>query len=162
MAEYAAEIVGFAVVLFVLGKWVVPVLNRGMTQRQEAIRAQLAEAEEAKKRLAASQEEYDKALAEARQEAERMRERAEEQSVAILEEMREQAQTEARRIVQQAHQQIEADHQQALNELQSTVGRLTAGLAGRIVGEALKDDARQSRVIDRFLDEVEDRTRVGA
>ena len=75
--------------------------------------------------------------------------------------MREQAQAEARRVVEQAHQQIEADHQQTLNELQTTVGRLTAGLAERIVGESLKDDARQGRVIDRFLDEIEDRARAG-
>ena len=162
MIEYITEIVGFAVVLFVLGKWVVPVLNKGMTQRQAVIREQLEEAEEAKRRLAGAREEYEKALAEARREAERMQETAQEQSVAILAEMRDQAQIEARRIVEQAHQQIESDHQQTLNELRATVGRLTAELAGRIVAESLKDDARQGRVIDRFLDGIEERARVGA
>jgi F-type H+-transporting ATPase subunit b len=160
MVEYITELVGFAVVLFVLGKWVVPVINKGMTQRQDAIRQQLEEAEEAKRRLAAAREEYERALDEARQEAERLEESAKEQGEAILVEMREQAQAEARRIVEQAHQQIEADHQQTLNELHATVGRLTAGLAGRIVEESLRDDALQGRVIDRFLDDIEDRARV--
>jgi len=162
MIEYITEVVGFIVVLLVLGKWILPVVNKGMTQSQNAIREQLEEAEEARKRLAASQEEYDKALAEARKEAEHLRERAQEQSKEILVEMREQAQAEARRVVEQAHHQIVADCQQTLNELQATVGRLTAELAERIVIESLDDGARQGRIIDRFLDGIEEGTRVGA
>jgi F-type H+-transporting ATPase subunit b len=159
MVDYITQLVGFAVVLFVVGKYLVPFINRAMIQRQEAIRKQLDEAEEAKRRLATAREEYERALAEAREEGRRLQESAKEQAEAIVVEMREQAQVEARRIVELAHQQIDADHQQALNELQGTAGRLTAGLAERIVGEALRDDARQGRVIDRFLDELEERAR---
>jgi F-type H+-transporting ATPase subunit b len=162
MVDYITQLVGFAVVLFVLGKYLLPVINRAMIRRQEAIRKQLDEAEEAKRRLAAAREEYERALAEAREEGRRLQESAKEQAEAIVVEMREQAEVEARRIVEQAHQQIEADHQQALNELHNTVGRLTAGLAERIVGESLRDDATQGRVIDRFLDELEERARTGA
>jgi F-type H+-transporting ATPase subunit b len=162
MKEYIPELVGFAAVLFVLFRWILPVVNKGLAQSQNTIREQLEEAEEAKKRLAASQEEYDKALAEARKEAEVLRERAGEQSKEILAEMREQAQAEARRIVEQSHQQIEADHQQTLNDLQATVGRLTAELAERIVIDSLDDRARQERIIDRFLDGIEEGARVSA
>jgi F-type H+-transporting ATPase subunit b len=162
MVEYITELVGFIVVLLVLFRWILPVINKGLTQSQNSIREQLEEAEEAKKRLAASQEEYEKALGEARKEAETLRERAQEQSKEILVEMREQAQAEARRIVEQAHQQIEADQQQTLNDLQATVGRLTAELAERIVIESLDDGARQGRIIDRFLDGIEEGARVSA
>lgn len=162
MTEYITELVGFAVVLFVLFRWILPLINKALKRSQESIREQLEEAEEAKKRLAASQEEYEKALAEARKEAELLRERAEGQSKEILVEMREQAQAEAHRIVEQARQQIEADHQQTLNELQATVGRLTAELAERIVVDSLGDGARQGRIIDRFLDGIEEGARVSA
>lgn len=162
MVEYITELIGFIVVLLVLFKWILPVVNKGLTQSQESIREQLEEAEEAKKRLAASQEEYDKALAEARKEAEHLRERAQEQSKEILVEMRELAQAEARRVVEQAHQQIEADQQQTLNDLHATVGRLTAELAERIVIDSLDDRARQGRIIDRFLDGIEEGARVSA
>jgi F-type H+-transporting ATPase subunit b len=161
MVEYITELVGFIVVLFVLGRWIVPVLNKGMTQRQAAIRQQLEEAEEAKRRLATAREEYERALAEARQEGERLQETAKEQAESILAEMREQAVAEAQRVVEQAHQQIQADHQQILNELHATVGKLTAGLAGRIVEHSLRDDALQGRVVDRFLDEIESRVGEG-
>jgi F-type H+-transporting ATPase subunit b len=69
----------------------------------------------------------------------------------IIGEMREQAQAEANRIVEHAHTQIEADRKAAVVSLRSEVGTLAVTLAGRIVGEALDDEARQSRVVDRFL-----------
>jgi F-type H+-transporting ATPase subunit b len=39
--------------------------------------------------------------------------------------------------------------------LRSEVGTLATALAGRIVGESLDDEARQRRVVDRFLAELE-------
>ena len=69
--------------------------------------------------------------------------------------MREQAQVEAARIVEHAHAQIEADRKSAAASLRGEVGTLATTLAGRIVGESLDDEARQSRVVDRFLTELE-------
>ena len=43
----------------------------------------------------------------------------------------------------------------AMAQLLSEVGTLATTLAGRIVGESLDDDVRQSRVVDRFLTELE-------
>jgi F-type H+-transporting ATPase subunit b len=39
--------------------------------------------------------------------------------------------------------------------LRNEVGALAVELASKIVGEALDDQARQSRVVDRFLDDLE-------
>jgi F-type H+-transporting ATPase subunit b len=69
--------------------------------------------------------------------------------------MREQAQAEARRITESAQAQIQAERQQALIALRTEVGTLATDLASRIVGESLTDEARQSRMVDRFLDELE-------
>ena len=69
--------------------------------------------------------------------------------------MREQAQAEARRIVDAAEAQIAAERQQALASLRAEVGTLATELASRIVGESLADTARQNRMVDRFLDELE-------
>ncbi len=51
--------------------------------------------------------------------------------------------------------QIEAERQQAVASLRAEVGALATGLAGRIVGESLEDEARQSRVVERFLADLE-------
>ena len=75
--------------------------------------------------------------------------------------MREQANTEAARIVEHAHAQIEAERQQAVTSLRAEVGTLATSLAGRIVGESLDDEARQSRVVERFLADIEAQSSAG-
>ena len=54
-----------------------------------------------------------------------------------------------------AHEQIEADRVQAIQALRAEMGTLAVELASRVVGEALDEDARQRRVVDRFLAELE-------
>ena len=76
--------------------------------------------------------------------------------------MRTEAQAEARRLTDAANAQIEAERQQALTSLRAEVGTLATDLAGRIVGESLQDEARQSRVVDRFLEDLEQRGGIGA
>jgi F-type H+-transporting ATPase subunit b len=152
---FFVELIAFGVLLFLLGKYVIPPINRAMTARQEAIRAEFAELDEAKSEAEAAEEEFKSQIADARHEAARIREEAREQGAAIIAEMREQAQTEAARIVEHAHAQIEADRKAAVTSLRAEVGTLATTLAGRIVGESLEDEARQSRVVDRFLAELE-------
>lgn len=149
------ELIAFVVMFAILAKYIVPPINRAMTARQEAIRAQFAELDEAKSEAHAAEEEFKSQIADARHEAARIREEAREQGAAIIAEMREQAQAEAARIVEHAHAQIEADRKAAAASLRAEVGTLATTLAGRIVGESLDDEARQSRVVDRFLSELE-------
>ena len=154
-ATFFVELAAFLLLLFLLGKFVVPPINRAMTRRQDAVREQFAELDEAKSEATAAEEEFKSQIADARHEAARIREEAREQGAAIIAEMREQAQTEAARIVEHAHVQVEAERKAAVASLRSEVGTLATTLAGRIVGESLDDEARQSRVVDRFLSELE-------
>jgi len=154
-ATFFVEVAAFLLLLFVLGKWVIPPINRAMTARQDAIRAEFAQLDEAKTEAQAAEEEFKSQIADARHEAARIREEAREQGAAIIAEMREQAQAEAARIVEHAHVQIEADRKAAAASLRAEVGTLATTLAGRIVGESLDDEARQNRVVDRFLSELE-------
>jgi F-type H+-transporting ATPase subunit b len=152
---FFVELAAFLLLLFLLGKYVIPPINRAMTARQEAIRAEFAQLDEAKSEAVAAEEEFKSQIADARHEAARIREEAREQGAAIIAEMREQAQVEAARIVEHAHAQIEADRKAAAASLRAEVGDLATTLAGRIVGESLTDQARQTRVVDRFLTELE-------
>jgi F-type H+-transporting ATPase subunit b len=161
-ATFLAELFAFALIVFLLSKYVIPPINRAMTARQEAIRNQFAELDEAKAGAKATEEAYKKQLADARHEAAKIREDAREQGAAIIAEMRTQAQAEAARIVEHAHAQIAAERQQAQASLRSEVGSLATTLAGRIVGESLDDDARQSRVVDRFLSELDGASSYGS
>lgn len=154
-ATFIAELIGFAFVLWVLWKYVLPPLQKAMTERQEMIRKQLEESEAAKKRLDEAQAEYQQALVAARHEAAQMKAEAEEQRKAIVNRAAGEAEQKAQEIVARAHEQIEAERRQAMRQLRSEIGTLALELAGRIVGEAVDDDDRQRRVVERFIADLE-------
>ena len=154
-ATFFVELVAFAVMFYLLARYVVPPINKAMTARQEAIRQEFAEADEAKQKAEAAEAEFKAQIADARKEAGRIREQAHEEGKQIIEEAKQQAQVEQQRIKEQAQAQIAAERQQAVTSLRAEVGTLATSLAGRIVGEALEDDERSRRVVDRFLADLE-------
>jgi F-type H+-transporting ATPase subunit b len=154
---FIAELVIFLVILAIIGKYVVPFVNGKLAERQEAIRLQFQEADEARARLAAAEAEYREQIAAARADATRQKEEAREQGAQILADLRSQAQAESERIIKAAQQQIEAERSRTVAALRAEVGTLAVELAGRVVGESLTDDARQHRVVERFLADVESR-----
>jgi F-type H+-transporting ATPase subunit b len=156
-AELIFGTVAFLVVLFVLGKMLIPRIQQTLAERTDAIEGGLQRAEEAQDEAQKVLEQYKEQLAEARHEAARLREEAREQGAQIIAEMREQAQTEAQRVIDQAHAQIDADRQQAFTRLRAEIGELAVDLASRIVGESLEDEARRRGTVDRFLDQLEER-----
>ena len=154
---FIAELIIFLIILFVIGKYVVPFVNLKLAERQEAIRLEFKELEDARAKLEATEVEYRDLIASARADAARQREEAREEGAQILADLRAQAQVESDRIKQAAHQQIEAERSRTVEALRAEVGTLAVELAGRVVGESLTDDARQRRVVERFLTEVESR-----
>jgi len=149
------ELIAFAIMFYLLAKFIVPPINRAMIRRQDAIRQQFADLDQARADAKSAEDEFRAQIADARQEAARIREDAREQGAAIVAEMREQAQAEAARIVEHAHTQIEADRQAAVTSLRNEVGSMATELASRIVGESLEDEARRRGTVDRFLAELE-------
>lgn len=155
LAEIILSIVVFLLLVWLIRKFVMPNFEKTFTDRTAAIEGGLAEAERKQAEADARLTALNKQLSEARHEAARIREDAREQGAQIVAEMREQAQAEAARITGAASAQIEAEKQQVLAQLRTEVGALATGLAGRIVGESLEDEARQRRTVERFIAELE-------
>ena len=154
LAEFVLSLVVFGILFLAVKKFVVPNFEATFSERTKAIEGGLAAAETKQAEADAKLAELEKQLADARHEAARIREEAREQGAVIIAEMRDQAQSEATRIVEHGKTQIEAERQQAVTSLRAEVGTLATELASRIVGESLQDEVRQSRVVDRFLDEL--------
>ena len=154
-ATFIAELVGFLIVLAVLGKYVLPLLNDAVTERQQLIRHQYEESEQARADARAAEAEFRSQLVEARHEASRIREEAKEQGASIIAEMREQAQSDASRIIEHAQAQLEAERALVVQQLRNELGRMATTLAGTIVGESLEDDERRARTVDRFIASLE-------
>lgn len=155
LTELILGLIGFVVVFGGLAKVLMPRIQKTLEERTEAIEGGLHKAEEAQEEADRVLQQYREQLEEARHEAARLREEAREQGSQILAEMRAQGEAERNRLVESAQAQIDAERQQAVNTLRREVGQMATELASRIVGESLEDEARRSRVVDRFLDELE-------
>jgi F-type H+-transporting ATPase subunit b len=142
-ATFIAEVIAFAIIIWVLAKYIIPPINKAMAERQEAIRKQFADLEQAENDARKAEADYKEQLNNAKHEAARIREEAREQGAQIVQEAREKA-------------QAEADRKAAFASLRRDVGSLATTLAGRIVGESMDDDERQGRVVERFLADLEE------
>jgi F-type H+-transporting ATPase subunit b len=154
-AELIVGFIAFSLLFLVLKSKVVPMFEKAFAARTEAIQGGMEKAEKAQRDAEIALEKYTVQLSEARTEAQKIREEARVQGAAIIEDLRGKAQEEAARITAAAAASIEAERQQAITSLRSEVGTLATNLASKIVGEALDDQVRQSRIVDRFLDDLE-------
>lgn len=153
--ELIVGVIAFVVVFGILGKVLLPRINKTLADRTDAIEGGIARAEDAQAEAQRTLEEYRTQLAEARHEAARLRQEAQEQGASIIATMRQEGQRQRDNIVVAGQAQIDAERAQAQASLRSEVGRLAVELAGRIVGESLEDEARQRRTVDRFLADLE-------
>jgi F-type H+-transporting ATPase subunit b len=159
IAEIVVGVIAFSLLFIVLRTRVVPMFEKAFTARTEAIEGGIAKAEAAQKEAQEALASYTAQLSDARGEAQTIREEARAQGAAIIEELRAKAQEEANRITAAAHASIEAERQQAIASLRHEVGTLATQLASKIVGEALDDQVRQSAIVDRFLNDLEQSTK---
>ncbi|MGF1428471.1 F0F1 ATP synthase subunit B [Kitasatospora sp. LaBMicrA B282] len=153
--ELVIGLICFFVVFGLLGMKLLPSIEKVLSERRDQIEGGMERAGAAQAEAQALLEQYRAELAEARHEAARIVEKSREQGAALIGEMREEGQRQREAIVAAGHAQIEADKKQATTALRQDVGSLATELASRIVGESLQEHARQSGVIDRFLDDLE-------
>jgi len=155
IAEIVVGIIAFSLLYIVLRSRVVPMFEKAFTARTEAIEGGIARAEAAQREAQIALQAYNAQLGDARGEAQAIREEARVQGAAILEDLRAKAQEEATRITAAAHASITAERDAAIVSLRHEVGTLAVELASKIVGEALDDQVRQSGIVDRFLNDLE-------
>lgn len=162
LSEIIFSVLALGIIAWVFMRKVLPTFSRILDERTARIEGGLAKAEAAQEEAATTLAEYHQQLSRARAEAQRIREEARAEGAQIVAALRERATEDAERMVSNAQRQVDAERQQAAVALRAEVGALATELASRIVGEALADEARQSRVIDRFLDELEASVATGA
>lgn len=154
-AELVVGAIAFILLFLTLRKFVAPMFEKAFTDRTNAIQGGIERAEKAQLEAQRALAQYTEQLANAQAEAQTLREDARAQGASIIEDLRAKAQEEAARITATAQASIEAQRQQAITSLRTEVGALAVELASKIVGESLDDAARQSRVVERFLDDLE-------
>lgn len=153
--ELVIGTIAFAVLCFVLLKFVFPRMEAMYQARVEAIEGGIRRAEERQAEANALFEQYQQQLADLRTEASRIRQEAAAEAEAIRQDMLTKAREEADRIIAAGREQLAAERQTIIRELRGTVGTLAVELAGRIVGESLEEEARRRGTVERFLADLD-------
>jgi len=144
----------FVIVFVILYKYGFPIITGSINKRKEFIEQSLRSAEEANTRLASIQQEGDKLLQEAHTQQQEIIAGAMAEKQQIVQNAKQEATDEAHRISLEAAQHIEQAKQDALSDVKDEVAALALQIAGQVIGERMKDDAEQQRVIERLLEKI--------
>jgi F-type H+-transporting ATPase subunit b len=153
--------VAFAILCFVLLKFVFPRMEAMYQARVDAIEGGLRRAEERQAEANALFERYQEQLNDLRSEATRIRQDAAADAEGIRQDLLARAREETERIIATGREQLAAERQTIVRELRGTVGALAVELAGKIVGESLEEEARRKGTVDRFLADLDAAPAVG-
>ena len=154
MSTFIGQLIGFAVIVFILMKYVVPPIKGLMQKQQEAVRAALEESAEAAKKLADADAMHAKALADAKAQSEKVTDEARSDSERIAAQLEEQAVADAERIKSQGEQQVHLLRQQTIRQLRHGLGAESVNKAEELVRQYVSDPQQQSATVDRFLDDL--------
>ena len=149
--ELVVELIGFVVIIFVLYRYVWPMISKMVKDRQETVQRQVDDSAEAERLNAEAKQRYESALADAKAEAARLRDDARADATRIKEELVEQAKAEVERMKQRGQDQLAAERDQVVRGLRGELGGQSMQLAERLVHDALSDDTSKSASVDGFL-----------
>lgn len=153
--ELVVGTLAFALLCFVLMKYVFPRMEQTFQARVDAIEGGIKRAEAAQAEANQMLEQYKGQLAEARTDAAKIRDDARADAEAIRQDVLAKAREESERIIAAGKEQLAAERQTIVRELRAEVGTIAVDLASKIVGESLADEARRKGTVERFLTGLE-------
>jgi ATP synthase F0 subunit b/ATP synthase F1 delta subunit len=155
MSTFIGQLIGFAAIVFLVVRFVVPPVRRLMATRQDTVRRQLEDAAKAADRLTESTTAHSKAVEAAKAEAERVVEEAQTDAGRITEQLAAHAETETERIKSQGSRQVDLLRTQLSRQLRLELGHEAVRQAGDLVRNYVAEPKQQASTVDRFLDELE-------
>jgi len=142
---FFVELAIFLVIVYVIGKYILPPLNKAMEQRQEHIRASLEAADAAR-----ADDERRAALEEARKQAREIIAQANRTAEQIRTEAQERGQGEFHRILVNAESEVALARQRAVEEAAGRMGEIVLDTVERVIGREV-DAALHRDLIDEAV-----------
>jgi len=124
----------FLIVLGVIGKFVVPPVQKVLGEREAMVAKTTNDNRKAVEQEAAAESDYQKEMAAARTEASGIRDEARVEGRAVLDDKRGHANEQAAATLQQASDELKQQSDAIAADLRSSVDTLSANLAGRVLG----------------------------
>lgn len=152
-ATFIGQIVVFLILLWFIGKFVVPPLSAAVGERQKKIAEGLAAADRGQKDLDEAKARAEALIREARDRANQIVDQASRRSNEIVEAAKQAATQEGDRLVAAAKQQIELDSTRAREELRRDVAKLTVATASKLLGREI-DPARHADILQALASDI--------
>jgi ATP synthase F0 subunit b/ATP synthase F1 delta subunit len=155
MSTFIGQLIGFAAIVLLVWRYVVPPVRNMMTARQDTVRQQLKDSEKAAELLTESTAAHSKAVEAAKSDAEGVVEEAKTDAERIAEQLQAQAEIDAERIKAQGARQAELLRAQLSRQLRLELGHESVRQAEELVRNYVADADQQAATVDRLLDELD-------
>lgn len=150
-----AQLVAFAILLWVLNRFAFPILMKTLDERQKTIQTGVENAAKASQALKDAEKRVDALMNDARAESQKVIATATQAAERLKADIEQQAQQRGREIEQQAAKRIEQQIAQAKAELRAHVADLSIAAAERVIGQSV-DSATNRRLVDEFVSQSRD------
>lgn len=147
------EMLTFAVLVWVMMKYIWPPLMKIIAERQEKIALGLEAGAEGRRELESARTDITKQLQQAKIQATAMLDQANQQANSFLEECKVNAKTERSKILAQAKLDLEQEISKAKDELQQQTVDLVIAATGKILQQNV-DEATQKKLVDKLITSI--------
>jgi F-type H+-transporting ATPase subunit b len=152
-ATIFAQMLIFAVVVWVTMKFLWPMITDPIEQRQKRIADGLAAAERGQKDLAAAESRVEELVKAARVRAQQIESAAQKQANELVEAAKQTATTEGQRLLGAAQAQVVLETQKARDELRKQVAALAVAGAGKLIDKEI-DAAKHAELLDKLIAQI--------
>lgn len=155
ISNAVVTLVTFGLLLFILGKFVWPVVLKALQDRENFIRDSLSTAKSEREEAERLLSEYKTQLEQARQEATKIVEEGRRDSEVVRREIMDQARTEGDATLKRAKREIEIARDTAVKDLYKMSADLATDLAGRIIHKEL-DAGGHDHLLQESIKQLQD------
>lgn len=146
--------IAFLILLAAMQKWGVPAIKKGMNDRTERIRSDLAAAETARRAAESAQAAVEAQLADARAEAGRIIDAARGQADIVRADLQRRAEADIAELRARAETEVQAARSAAEADVRREVASLAMGAAEVVVGSQLENRLTQIQLIEDYINQV--------
>jgi len=147
------QIIGFALLLWFLNRFVFKSIFAILDQRQADIKATYDQLEADRKRMEETRRDYEQRLAGIEAEAREKIQAAVQEAQVLRANLIADAQKQVETIIAQGRNEAERERQAAFLAMRQQIVAIAMSAAGKVVGENLSD-ARQTKMVDDFIGSV--------
>ncbi len=149
----AAQVVNFAILLFILKKFAYGPILKVLEERKQKIADSLKNAEEIEKKLLQTEEDREQELEKAAKEAQRILEDAVSSATQIVAEAHGKASSDIEEMVKKAHEQIKQDRERMQSEIRTELADLVVTSLEKVTGKILTSKD-QKELVDKTVREI--------